>query len=88
MTKEAREGHTRSLTKAVTWRVTGTVDTFILSLIITGSMKFAGSIAGTEVITKIFLYYFHERAWSYVPWGRGAKPEGDIAASGPSPTAP
>ncbi len=57
-----RERHTRSFMKAVTWRVTGTVDTFILSFIITGSAKFAGSIAGTEVITKVFLYYFHERA--------------------------
>ncbi len=88
MTKEAREGHTRSFLKAVTWRITGTVDTFILSFIITGSLKFAGSIAGTEVVTKIFLYYCHERAWSYVPWGRSGKRRSDIAASAAAPNAP
>lgn len=79
MTTETRERHTRSFMKAVTWRITGTVDTFILSFIITGSAKFAGTIAGTEVITKIFLYYFHERAWSYVPWGRASGQKQELA---------
>jgi uncharacterized membrane protein len=65
-----RESHWRSLAKAVSWRTTGTIDTFILSLIITGSVKFAGSIAATEVITKVVLYYLHERAWAFIPWGR------------------
>ena len=48
-----REAHTRSFAKAVTWRLTGSLDTFILSFIITGSFKFAGGIAATELITKI-----------------------------------
>ena len=30
----------------------------------------AGSIAGLEIITKIFWYYFHERVWAAIPWGR------------------
>jgi uncharacterized membrane protein len=42
----------------------------VLSLIITGSLALAGSIASVEVITKIILYYLHERAWALVPWGR------------------
>jgi len=65
-----REAHTRSFAKAVTWRITGSLDTFILSFIITGSLKFAGGIAGTELVTKIVLYYLHERAWALLPWGR------------------
>ena len=65
-----REAHSRSLAKAVSWRITGSLDTFVLSFIITGSIKFAGAIAVTEVITKIVLYYLHERAWALVPWGR------------------
>lgn len=64
------ESHLRSVAKAVSWRTTGTIDTFVLSLIITGSVKFAGTIAGTEVATKIVLYYFHERIWAIIPWGR------------------
>jgi uncharacterized membrane protein len=64
--------HLRSVVKAFTWRATGTLDTFVVALLITGSTKFAGSIALTELLTKIALYYGHERAWSFVPWGKSA----------------
>lgn len=64
------EGHRRSLVKAVTWRATGSIDTFIISLILTGRVTLAGSIAGTELMTKIILYYLHERVWAIIPWGR------------------
>lgn len=63
------ESHPRSFVKAVSWRMLGSIDTFILSMIFTGSAKAAGAIAGTEVFTKIILFYFHERAWSLVRWG-------------------
>jgi uncharacterized membrane protein len=36
----------------------------------TGKMEVAGSIAATEVVTKIVWYYLHERIWAAVPWGR------------------
>ena len=63
------ERHQRSFAKAVSWRVTGTIDTFIISFILTGNATIAGSIAAVEVITKIILYYFHERIWAMVHWG-------------------
>jgi uncharacterized membrane protein len=63
-----RDSHSRSVAKAVSWRVTGSIDTFVLSFIFTGSIGIAGSIAGTEAITKMILYYFHERAWSGIGW--------------------
>jgi uncharacterized membrane protein len=63
-----RDSHSRSIVKAVSWRVTGSVDTFVLSFIFTGSIKVAGSIAGAEAITKMILYYLHERAWSFIRW--------------------
>ena len=59
----------RSLAKMVSWRVTATVDTFIISYFVTGSFAWAGSIAGLEVLTKMGLYYLHERAWALVQWG-------------------
>jgi uncharacterized membrane protein len=65
------EPRSRSLAKAVSWRITGTLDTLILGLIFTGSFKLAGSIAGAEMITKMLLYYLHERLWSRV--GRPGK---------------
>lgn len=73
------EQHSRSLAKAISWRALGSVDTFLLSWLFTSSVKAAGAIATTEVITKILLYYFHERVWSTIRWG--AKREEDDPAA-------
>ena len=62
--------HSRSFAKALSWRVTGTIDTMVISLIITGSVKLAATIGVTEVATKSVLYYLHERAWLKIPYGR------------------
>jgi uncharacterized membrane protein len=65
-----REEHRRSFLKAVSWRVTGSLDTFVISFIVTGKPTVAGSIAATELLTKIALYYGHERVWAAIHWGR------------------
>jgi uncharacterized membrane protein len=62
--------HGRSLAKAVSWRAVGTVDTFIVSFFVTGKVSIAGSIAAVEIATKIMIYYFHERLWTTISWGR------------------
>ena len=64
------ESAVRSLAKAVSWRLTGTADTFLISWVITGEPLLASGIALTEVFTKIFLYWAHERAWNRVKWGK------------------
>jgi uncharacterized membrane protein len=61
--------HSRSLAKTISWRITGTIDTFIISAIVTGKLTVAGSIAVTELFTKVLLYYFHERIWAAISWG-------------------
>jgi len=53
----------RHLLKTISWRVIGTLDTMILSAIITGSWEMGLTIGGVEVFTKMFLYFLHERAW-------------------------
>lgn len=58
-----------SFTKAVTWRMVGTIDTIILGWIYTGNPLTGLKIGATEVLTKIILYYLHERAWHLVPVG-------------------
>ncbi|MCC6940526.1 DUF2061 domain-containing protein [Novosphingobium sp.] len=73
------EAHSRSIVKAISWRTLGSIDTFLLGWLFTGSPAKAGAIAGTEVITKIGLYYFHERVWSSVHWGTKRPPEGGEA---------
>lgn len=66
----AREAHSRSLLKAVSWRFTGTIDTFVIGFIVTGKASIAGSIAATELLSKVALYYGHERVWALIGWGR------------------
>ncbi|RRI03144.1 DUF2061 domain-containing protein [Mesorhizobium tamadayense] len=61
--------HSRSFAKALSWRATGTIDTMIISLVVTGSVKLAAAIGLTEVVTKSLLYYLHERAWLKIPYG-------------------
>jgi uncharacterized membrane protein len=72
----ATDTHSRSLTKAISWRVTGTVDTILISWLITREFKFALSIGFVELFTKIFLYYAHERVWNRLTFGR-RKPKDD-----------
>ncbi len=60
----------RSFTKAVSWRLVGTLDTILLSFLITGKLTVALSIALSELVTKTILYYLHERMWNRVSWGR------------------
>jgi len=66
--------HYRSLVKAVSWRLTGSMDTLIISFLITGKIKWALTISGVELFTKIGLYYVHERAWEKIPFGREKVP--------------
>jgi|TARA_R110000803_G_scaffold54177_1_gene110839 uncharacterized membrane protein len=53
----------RHIAKTISWRVVGTLDTIILSGIITGSWETGLTIGGVEIITKMILYFFHERLW-------------------------
>ena len=66
----APEAHSRSLIKAISWRILGSIDTFVISYFITGKLVFAASIASVETFTKVILFYGHERVWAAVPWGR------------------
>lgn len=69
------EAHSRSLVKAITWRVVGSLDTFIISWVVTGKLKYAGIILGVETFTKIAIYYGHEQFWAWLPWWRPVTPE-------------
>jgi len=72
----------RSLVKTLTWRIIATTDTFILTLLAstwfsedlgiesTEAFALAGTVAGLEVVTKMVLYYLHERGWSSLDWGQ------------------
>lgn len=60
----------RSFTKALSYRIFGTVASFIIIYIVTGKGTLATIVAFWETIVKVVLYYFHERVWNWLPWGR------------------
>ena len=60
----------RSIAKSVSWRIIGTLDTIIISWIITGTLTLAFSIGLVELVTKMVLYFFHERIWNSISWGK------------------
>jgi uncharacterized membrane protein len=60
----------RSIAKALSWRVVGTLDTLVVSYILTGEIALAASIASVDFVTKLILYFFHERAWNKIKWGK------------------
>ncbi len=60
----------RSVIKAISWRLIGTMDTIFISFLIVGNFKFAVSIGGVELFTKMFLYFVHERLWNKIKLGR------------------
>lgn len=53
----------RHIAKTISWRIIGTIDTIILSGVITGSLTLGLAIGGVEIIIKMVLYFLHERAW-------------------------
>ncbi len=53
----------RALMKSVTWRITASITTLAIVRVVTGKWMIAGEVAVLEVLIKMFVYYFHERAW-------------------------
>jgi len=60
----------RSLAKTISWRIVGTIDTVLISWLITGTLALAFSIGAIELVSKMVLYFFHERTWNTIKWGR------------------
>ena len=53
----------RHIAKTITWRIVGTIDTMLLGWLVSGDLKIGLSVGGLELITKMGLYYIHERVW-------------------------
>ena len=64
----------RSVVKTISWRTVGTIDTIAISYFITGDLTMAASIGSIEVVTKMVLYYFHERGWNKIKLGKVQSP--------------
>ena len=60
---DATQSRIRHLAKTITWRLVGTVDTILLGWLVSGDATIGLTIGGLEMVTKMALYYLHERAW-------------------------
>jgi len=65
-----KETKSRSIVKTISWRVLATLTTIILVYIFIGDTTIALSVGGIEVILKMLIYFFHERAWDKIKFGR------------------
>ncbi|OAI23822.1 sulfate adenylyltransferase [Methylosinus sp. R-45379] len=69
----------RSLVKSLSWRVPGSVITFGAAFLFTQDTGISAAITGTEIVSKIVLYYLHERLWTRFAVGltKGEPPHDD-----------
>lgn len=67
---KALEKPVRSVVKSISWRIIGTLDTIVIAYFITEEVGMALTIGSIEFFTKMFLYFFHERAWNIIKWGK------------------
>lgn len=64
-----KETHLRSILKSVSWRILATITTIVLVYLFTKSAELAFSIGAIEIISKMIIFYFHERIWNTFKWG-------------------
>jgi uncharacterized membrane protein len=60
----------RSLVKTISWRLTGTFCTFLISYIILGDITTSSTIALIQLVFNTIMFYIHERIWNIIKWGR------------------
>ncbi len=72
------ESHFRTITKALSWRFVATSITFTVAWLVTGKLSFAVEIGVADTLIKLGAYYFHERLWIRVKFGKLRRPEYEI----------
>ena len=72
------ESHSRTIAKALSWRFIATLITFTVAWIVTRELTFAAEIGLADTIIKLGAYYFHERLWIRVKFGKLIRPEYEI----------
>lgn len=64
------EWHSRSVVKALSWKLIASVMTFGVSYWFTGNLETASGTAGVMFVGGLLLYYLHERIWNRIRWGK------------------
>ena len=72
--KSPVESHSRTVSKAISWRVVATFTSMSIVYLLTKEPLITLGFGAIEVIAKITFYYLHERAWQKVSWGMKKHP--------------
>ncbi len=72
------ETHARTILKSLTWRLVAFTITTLIALVLTGKLELAATIGVVDTMIKLAAYYFHERAWLKIPYGKMHPPEYQI----------
>jgi adenylylsulfate kinase len=72
------ESNTRSLAKAVSYRLLGSATTGMVVFLWTGKLAISLGVGALDMIAKIGLYFLHERIWNHISFGRPKPPEYEI----------
>lgn len=68
------ESHTRSIAKAMSYRILGSLSTAMIFLVLTGDWKMSAAAGASDTVVKLALYFLHERIWNHISFGREKAP--------------
>lgn len=74
----AMDSHSRSLAKAISYRLLGSATTALVCLLLTGQLGLSAGLGALDMVVKIGLYFLHERIWNHIGFGRAKRPEYEI----------
>ena len=72
------ESRSRSIVKAVSYRILGSITTGLIVFVITGKGDLSLGVGGLDMVAKIAVYFVHERIWDRIAFGREKPPEYEI----------
>jgi len=76
-----KDAHFRSIIKSLSWRVFATLTTILIVFAFTRKLVLSLGVGAVEIVVKLILYYFHERIWGAIPFGRKKHPLSDLSVS-------
>ena len=78
-----KDSHTRSIVKAISYRVCASIATTLIVFFFTRRLVLSISVGMVEAVAKMACYYLHERAWSFINFGKDVHPLSSLPVNRP-----
>lgn len=72
------ETRRRSLAKSISWRILAAFITASVALVMTHQLEFAAKIGLVDTSVKLLIFFFHERVWNKINYGRVSAPDYEV----------